>query len=191
MHLCGFGSDIGLCWLLVVVSLCSVSVVRVCGFGSDIRLCRLLLAVNLCSVSVVCVRALVWIRYWALSSTYSCQYVFCFSCAWVWIRYRALSATCGCQPVFCFSRMCVHWFGSDIRLCRLCSVPVVCVCVHTLDVGLHRQLVAVSLFCFSCMCVGLDQISGFVGYLWLSVCVLFQLCVCVGLDQTLGFIGRL
>ena len=80
LHVCGFGSDIGLCRLLVAVSLCSVSVVCVCGFGSDIGLHRLLVAVSLCSISVVRVRALVWIRYRALSATCSCQYVFCSSC---------------------------------------------------------------------------------------------------------------
>ena len=53
------GSDIGLRWLLVAVSLCSVSVVSVCvcRFGSDIGLRRwgVLVAVSLCSVAVVCV----------------------------------------------------------------------------------------------------------------------------------------
>ena len=68
------GSDIGLCWLLVAFSLCSVSV------GSDLGLCQLLVAFSLCSVSVVI----------------------------VCIRYQALSATCSCQSVFCFSCVCVH-----------------------------------------------------------------------------------
>ena len=174
-------------------------------FRSDIGLRQLLVAVSLCSVSVVHVCAWVWIRYWALSATCSCQSVFCSSgvCvrALVWIRYWALSAMCGCQTVLFQLR--VRWFESDIRLRQLlvavslCSLSVVCVCV--------------------CVCVGLDQISGFVGYLWLSVCILFQLCkcvcvcwlgsdiglcqllvavslfcfscVCVGLDQMSGFVG--
>ena len=55
---CLFGSDIGLCKLLVAVSLCSVSIVHVCVFGSDIGLRWLLVTVNLCSVSFcVCVCA--------------------------------------------------------------------------------------------------------------------------------------
>ena len=109
-------------------------------FGrSDIMLRQVIAAVSLCSVLVVCV------------------------CVWVWIRYRALLATCSCQSVFCFSRMCVHWFRSDIGLRRLlvavslCSVPVVCVCA----------------------CIGLDQISGFVRYVWLSVCSVSVACAWV------------
>ena len=50
-------SDIMLRQVIVAVSLCSVLVVCVCvcGFGSDIGLCWPLVAVSLCSVSVVCV----------------------------------------------------------------------------------------------------------------------------------------
>ena len=59
--------------------------------------------------------------------------------------------------------MYVHGFGSDIGLCRLlvavslCSVPVVCVCA----------------------CIGLDQILGFVSYVWLSDCSVSVACALV------------
>ena len=48
----GFRSDIGLCRLLIAVSLCSISVL--CVHALDIRLRRLLVAVSMCSVPVVC-----------------------------------------------------------------------------------------------------------------------------------------
>ena len=54
-----------------------------------------------------------------------------------------------------------------------------------LDIGLRRLLVAVSLLCFSCVCVGLDQIVGFIGYLHVVVnlCCFSCVCACVGVDQ--------
>ena len=92
-----------------------------------------------------------------------------------WIRYW----DCGCQSGFCFN--CVRvWggvgavggFGLDIGLCRLLvAVSLLCfscVCVRWFgsDSGLHRLLVAVNLCCFSCVCacVGVDQIAGLVSY---------------------------
>jgi len=66
----------------------------------------------------------------------------------------------------------VGGFGLDIGLCRLLvAVSLLCfscVCVRWFgsDSGLHRLLVAVNLCCFSCVCacVGVDQIAGLVSY---------------------------
>ena len=72
----------------------------------------------------------------------------------------------------CHVLVAVHWIGSDIglrqlsdsRLCRLLVAVRLC---SGSDIGLRRLLVAFSLCSVSVVfvCIGLDQISGFVGYL--------------------------
>ena len=55
--------------------------------------------------------------------------------------------------------------------------------------GLTRQFLMVF---YLCLCVGvggLDQILGFIGYLWMSVCVLFKLCMCVVVVCAVGGFG--
>ena len=91
------------------------------------------------------------------------------------IRYWALLATCSSVCVLFQLCLCVHWFRSDIGLCRLlvavtgslCSVSL-CLCVCACVCGLRWLLVAVSLCSVSvvCVCIGVS-----LGLLFLLVAV--------------------